>query len=144
MNFVDLSKAFDCIHREYSWNNAVKFMESRIKSLTSWQVFATAAGACAVSVDGVFSEFFEIHSGVRQLRTVTTSFWHSHALDSENIKEGQGKERIAIDGKKLDLDFADDIALLEDSWEGMQTTKQHWKLEEAQRFGLVINVANTN
>jgi len=54
------------------------------------------------------------------LRSITTSFWHSHGLDSENINERQETENG--DGEKLsDLDFANNIALLEDSWEGMQT-----------------------
>jgi len=43
------------------------------------------------------------------------------------MKDRAGIECLA--GEKLcDLDFADDIALLENSWEGMQTTtSEHWK-----------------
>jgi len=56
------------------------------------------------------------------------------------------KDRAGIecaDGEKLsDLDFADDIALLENAWEGMQATTSTLE-EEAKKFGLVINVANT-
>jgi len=48
-----------------------------------------------------------------------------------------------IDWEKLsDLDFADDIALLENSWEGMQTMTSALE-EEAKKFGLVINVTKT-
>jgi len=47
------------------------------------------------------------------------------------------KERVGIewiDGEKLsDLDFADDIALLENSWEEMQTTTSALE-EEAKNF----------
>ena len=48
-----------------------------------------------------------------------------------------------VDGKKLsDLDFADDIALLHDTWSGMQamTSSLH---EEAMKVGLIVNVAKT-
>jgi len=41
---------------------------------------------CAQRVDGVLREFFEIRSGVKTQtfrRSVTTSFWYSHGLDSE-------------------------------------------------------------
>jgi len=48
-----------------------------------------------------------------------------------------------IDGEKLsDLDFADNIALLEDSWEGMHTTTSALE-EAAKKSGLVNNVAET-
>jgi len=45
-------------------------------------------------------------------------------------------------GKLSGLDFAGDIALLENSWEGMQTMTSALE-KEAQKFGLVINVAKT-
>jgi len=46
-----------------------------------------------------------------------------------------------VDGKKLsDLDFADDIALLRSSWEGMQTMTTALD-EEADKIGLIITVA---
>jgi len=70
-----------------------------------------------------------------RLRSVTTSFWHSHGLDSEDINEGQ--RRDGIDGREnlSDLDFPDDIALLENSWEGMQTMTLTLE-EEAKKFVL--------
>ena len=48
-----------------------------------------------------------------------------------------------FDGKTLsDLDFADDIALLHDSWDGMQTITSSLKNED-KKVGLVIYVAKT-
>jgi len=48
-----------------------------------------------------------------------------------------------LDREKVsDLDFADDVTLLEDSWEGMQTTTSALE-EEAKKFKLVINVTKT-
>jgi len=56
------------------------------------------------------------------------------------------KNRVGIewiDGKTLsDLDFADDIALFQNSWEGMQTMTSALE-EEAKKFGLGIYVAKT-
>ena len=52
------------------------------------------------------------------------------------MKDGGGLDWI--DGKQLsDLDFADDIVLLNSSWEGMQAMTQSLE-EEARKFGLVI------
>jgi len=48
-----------------------------------------------------------------------------------------------VDGKTLsDLDFGDDIALLHDSWNGMQTMTSSLH-EEALKVGLIVNVAKT-
>jgi hypothetical protein len=64
MNFIDFKKAFDCIHRESLWKIAANYgipdkVINIMKSLYR-------GSSCAVKVDGVLSEFFEIHSGVRQ------------------------------------------------------------------------------
>jgi len=46
-----------------------------------------------------------------------------------------------LDGEKInDLDFAVDIALLEVSWESMQTTTSALE-EEVKKFKMVTNVA---
>jgi len=65
----------------------------------------------------------------------------------KKIIEEQGRDRRIDRGKGIewidfDLDFADDIALLENSWAGMQTMTPVLE-EEAKKFGLVINVAKT-
>jgi len=48
-----------------------------------------------------------------------------------------------VDGKELsDLDFADDIVLLHDSWAGMQAMTSSLENEE-KKVGLNMNVAKT-
>ena len=48
-----------------------------------------------------------------------------------------------VDGKTLsDLDFTDDLALLHDSWDGMQIITSTLE-NEAKKVRLVINVAKT-
>jgi len=97
-------------------------MESRIKSFTSWNVFTTAAGKWAVRVDGVLSEFFEIHSGVGQ-NCVLSPLLFGIVMDW--ILKTTMKDRAGIkwiDGLKLsDVDFAYDIAFLEYSWDWLLT-----------------------
>jgi hypothetical protein len=141
MNFIDFSKAFDCIHRESLWNIAAKYgiPDKIINIMKSFY----RGSRCAVLVDGVLSEFFEIHSGVRQ-GCVLSPLLFGIVMDwilKTAMKERAGLEWV--DGGKLsDLDFADDVALLHDSWEGMQTLTS--SLEEvAKKFGLVINVVKT-
>ena len=48
-----------------------------------------------------------------------------------------------VDGSRLgDLDFADDVALLHESWMGMKDTTAKLAVE-AKKIGLQINVAKT-
>ena len=141
MNFIDFKKAFDCIHRESLWKIVANYgipdkVINIMKSLYR-------GSSCAVRVDGALSEFFEIHSGVRQ-GCVLSPLLFGIAMDwvlKTAMKKQAGIEWV--DGKKLsDLDFADDIALLNESWDGMQTMTSALG-SEAAKIGLVINVAKT-
>ena len=97
---------------------------------------------CAVRVDGALSEFFDIQSGVKQ-GCVLSPFLFGIVMDwvlKTSMKDGGGLDWI--DGKQLsDLDFADDIVLLNSSWERMQAMTQSLE-EEARKFGLVIHQCN--
>jgi len=90
---------------------------------------------CAVSVDGVLSEFFEIHSGVRQ------DFFRSPLLFGI-VMYWIVKTSMKTFDLTFDLDFSNDNIILEDSWEGIQTATSALE-EAAKRFELVINVAKT-
>jgi len=76
------------------------------------------------------------------LHSVTPSF----GIVMDWILKTSRKDRAGIewlDGeKRSDLDFPDDIPLLEDSWEGMHTTTSALE-EETKKFGLVNYVAKT-
>ena len=106
-------------------------------------IMKNRGSSCAVRVDGDLSEFFEIHSGVRQ-GCVLSPLLFGIAMDwvlKTTMKKQAGIEWA--DGKRLsDLDFADDIALLHDSWDVMQSLMSALR-EEATKIGLVINVAKT-
>jgi len=96
--------------------------------------------SCAGRVDGVLSQFFEIRSRVRQ-GCVLSPLLLGIVIDwvlKTSMSENTGISWV--DGTTLsDLDFADDIVLLHDSSEGMQTALEN----EAKKVGLVINVSKT-
>jgi hypothetical protein len=68
MNFIDFKKAIDCIHRESLWMQsmamAVNIYGISDKIIGIMKSFYKSS-SCAVRVDGVFSKFFKIRSGVR-------------------------------------------------------------------------------
>jgi hypothetical protein len=98
---------------------------------------------CAVRTEGILGEFFEIHSGVRQ-GCVLSPLLFGIIMDwilKRSMGEQSGIEWIG--GRKLsDLDFADDIVLLHDSWTGMQAITSSLE-QEAKKIGLNINIAKT-
>ena len=88
---------------------------------------------CAVRTEGILGELFEIHSGVRQ-GCVLSPLLFAIIMDWVLKRSMEKQAGIKwIDGKDLsDLDFADDIVLLHDSWAGMQAMTSSLE-EEAKR-----------
>jgi len=98
-------------------------------------------------MEGILCKFFEIHSGVRQ-RCVLSPFRFSIIMDwilkrSMVIMVILYAGMKWVDGKELsDLDFADDMVLLHDSWAGMHAMTSSLE-NEAKKVGLIMNVAKT-
>jgi len=73
------------------------------------------------------------------MRHVTTSLQYHHGL---NLKVVNGNTHAGIkwvDGNELsDLDFADDVVLLYDSWAGMQAMTLSLE-DKAKKVGLIMN-----
>ena len=64
MNFIDFKKAFDCIHKESLGKIVANYgIPDKIINI---MMNLYRGSSCAVRVDGALSDFFEIHSGVRQ------------------------------------------------------------------------------
>lgn len=141
MNFVDFKKAFDCIHRESLWTIVAKY--GIPKKLINIMKDFYRDSRCAVRVDGVLSEFFDIQSGVKQ-GCVLSPFLFGIVMDwvlKTSMSDVGGLDWV--EGDRLsDLDFADDIVLLHGSYEGMQAMTQSLEVV-AGKVGLVINTTKT-
>ena len=142
INFIDFKKAFDCLHRPSVWNiiKSYGIPENIIKIIKSLY----EGSRCAVRVDGRLGDWFEIITGVRQgcllsplLFIIVMDWILKKAVDAGSC----GLEWL--DGNKLaDLAFADDIALLDDTWSGMQELTSSIE-EEARKVGLYMNTGKT-
>src|ERR1700733_14168394 len=99
---------------------------------------------CAVRYEGVVGEWFGIVTGVRQGCVLSPMVF---ALVVDWImKRATGSNNTGlkwVNGNRLsDLDFADDIALLENTWDGIKEITGKVR-EEAAKVGLSINPEKT-
>jgi hypothetical protein len=142
VNFIDFKKAFDCIHRIAVWNilRCYGIPEKVIRIIQSFY----NDSRCAVRAEGEMGEWFRIITGVRQgcvlsplLFLLVVDWIMRRATDAVT----NGIEWV--NGQWLtDLDFADDIALLDSKWTGMMDLTGRVE-EEAATVGLKINVDKT-
>ena len=142
VNFIDFRKAFDCLHRLSVWKilKSYGIPDYVVRVIQSFY----QGSRCSVRFDGQLGDWFEIITGVRQgcllsplLFLIVIDWILKQAVDNGNC----GLEWLK--GHKLaDLDFADDIALFEETWRGMQQLTS--KIEEvASKVGLYMNTGKT-
>jgi hypothetical protein len=142
VNFIDFKKAFDCIHRTSVWSilRCYGIPDKIIEIIKSFY----KDSRCAVRADGQVGEWFQIVTGVRQgcvlsplLFLLVMDWILKRAADNGTCGlEWEDGQRLA------DLDFADDIALLENSWTGMVELTSRVE-KEAETIGLRINADKT-
>lgn len=142
INFIDFRKAFDSVHRESLWKimQSYGIPEKIIGIVKSFY----DNSRCAIRCGGEVGEWFRIVTGVRQGCVLSPLIF---ALVVDWVMQratGQGHTGLKwIDGDRLsDLDFADDIALLDNTWEGIKELTCRVE-EEAARVGLTINPEKT-
>jgi hypothetical protein len=142
VNFVDFKKAFDSVQRPVVWNILAQYgIPEKIINIIKGMY---AESRCAVRTEGKLGEWFQIVTGVRQgcilspLLFLLTIDW----VMRRSTKEGECGLEWEGEGKLADLDFADDIALLEESWEGMRKLTDSVE-REAGLVGLRINTTKT-
>src|SRR6218665_445185 len=121
INFVDFKKAFDSVHRETLW----KIMKSYgipQKIIGIIQNFYDGS-RCAVRHGGEMGEWFQVITGVRQ-GCVLSPLIFALVVEWVMMRVTSVKDtgiRWANGDRLGDLDFADDIALLENSWKGISS-----------------------
>ena len=145
INFIDFQKAFNSVQRTVVWSILAHYgIPEKIIGIIKGMY---KESRCTVRVEGRIGEWFQIVTGVRQgcilspMLFLLTIDWVMRRSTEKGIwglpgLEWKGNERLA------DLDFADDIALLEDSWEGMNELTGRVE-KEAGLVGLRINTAKT-
>src|SRR5258706_81762 len=142
VNFIDFKKAFDCVHRPAVWSilKCYGLPDKIIEIIKSFYKDCR----CAVRMDKHMGEWFHIVTGVRQgcvlsplLFMIVMDWIMRRATDDSKCGIAWTNE-----GTLTDLDFADDIALLDETWTGMK--KLTSKVEEvAEAIGLHINAQKT-
>src|SRR6218665_484288 len=142
INFVDFKKAFDSVHGESLWK-IMKSYEIPQRIIYIIQDFYDGS-RCAVRHGGEKGERFQIIKGVRQGCALSPLIF-ALVVDWVMTRVMSGKDTGIrwVNGDRLgDLDFADDIALLENSWKGMKDPTDRTQ-KEAAKFGLNIHPEKT-
>ena len=136
IHFVDFQKAFDSISREAVWNilSYYGIPKKYIDVITA--VYEKTK--CCVRIGRENTSSFEIKTGVRQ-GCVLSPFLFSLVIDYILKRIDDNNYGILVENKLLyDLDFADDIALLDTSNDNLQkSTNELQKLSE--KVGLRLN-----
>ena len=142
INFVDFSKAFDCIIRERLWDIMGKYGIPDI-FIRTFKALYHQSSSC-VTEGGRYSSWFEVKSGVRQ-GCVMSGFIFVLIMDwvmrhTNNRKRGL---RWKLTSVLEDLDYADDVALILSRFADLQE-KTDRLVAIAGIVGLKINPRKTN
>ena len=136
-SFMDLEKAYDSVWREGMWHIAKYYgIPTKIVDLLrNWYIGITSS----VRLDGEEGDWFPITTGLRQGCVMSPALFNVYmdAIMRRVTEEAAGG--IMVGGERVvDLDFADDVALLADSW--LVMVAMVMRLEQVtQRFGINIS-----
>ncbi len=118
INYIDLKKAFDSIHRETLWN-IVRSYGVPEKYINIFKSLYRKSSCCVKTKNGN-TIMFDILTGVRQcfilspfLFLLVIDFIMKRAIKDSALGIGWNRDRLA------DLYFADDIALFSDTHSGL-------------------------
>ena len=140
--FVDYEKAFDSIDRETLWR-IMKAYGIPDKFISLVRAFYRGNKAAVIHGEGM-SDWFEINSGVKQ-GCVMSGFLFLLVIDWLMRSSVEGK-RTGIRWNMMDtledLDYADDIVLLSESWRHGQTKLERLN-QVSKSTGLKINKKKT-
>ena len=131
MVFVDLEKAFDRVPREVIWWSLRRkgVLEREIKAIMEMYTNIETS----VKVEYMRSESFDVKVGVHQ-GSILSPLLFALVMDevTKDIREGVVKEML----------YADDIALVGDKREEVESRYTRWK-KALQEKGMKINVNKT-
>ena len=133
VNFIDFRKAIDGIHRPALWKILKQYGLPRKVITVIHKLYGERLSA--VRIDGDTSSWFRVVSGVRQ-GCILSPLLFAIAMDwmlrktTDNSASG-----IAWKGEAhlCDLDFADDIALIANSWSSVLQTTTALTMEDGLR-----------
>ena len=117
--FIDFKKAYDYVDRDILWRRLENYgiggkMFNAVKSLYK------SVSAC-VRLNGISSKWFDIHTGLRQGCSLSPTLFNLYISDLALKVKAVG-EGIDIGGEKVCiLLYADDIVLLSDNENGLQS-----------------------
>ena len=134
--FVDLQKAYDSVWRSAMWRVAKSYgIPSKIiRMLQNWYEGITNC----VRVDGEESRWFEQKTGLRQGCVMSPSLFNIF-MDKIMRMVTENSAGVTVgDTMVTDLDFADDVVLMADTWQVLAALVM--KMEEVtQRVGINIS-----
>jgi len=112
VNFVDFKKAFDSIHRDSSWNILQLYGIPQIYINIFQALYRHTT--CCIRINQGVTDMFDILAAVRQA-CILSPFLFLIVIDFLMRKTGDGQDYGITwgTGKLADLDFADDIALVQ-------------------------------
>jgi len=142
INFIDFQKAFDSVYRPAMWQimKAYGIPEGIIDIVKCLY----NNSRCAVRTEGELGEWFQIVTGVRQgciLSPLIFLLVIDWVMKKATRDTASGIEWLT-DSKLKDLDFADDIALLDVLLNGIQDLTSQVE-DTAKLVGLRVNAGKT-
>ena len=141
INFVDFSKAFDCIIRERLWDIMGQYGIPDI-FIRTFKALYHQSSSCVIE-GGRYSSWFEVKSGVRQ-GCVMSGFIFVLIMDwvMRHTNDRRRGLRWKFTSVLEDLDYADDVALLSSRFGDLQD-KTDRLVDIAGIVGLKINPHKT-
>ena len=135
--FMDLEKAYDSVWREGMWQIAKHYgVPSQIVEML--REYYDGSTSC-VRMDGGEGDWFPINTGLRQGCVMSPSLFNIYmdAMMRKVIDGAPGGVTVGNE-RVTDLDFADDVALMADTW--MVLVGMVMSMEQVtQRFGINIS-----
>ena len=142
MNFIDFQKAFDSIDRETIWKLLQHYGIPPIYVNLIKQLYQEAT--CQIIHNGKLTEAFEMKTGVRQgcLLSPMIFLMVVDWVMKETVKAGKTGIQWTLTQCLEDLDFADDLCLISQKHQHIQT-KTDKLTQTAAKTGLKVNVEKT-